>query len=102
MACSTSIGLLPPAGVTDLRARAEAGVPGAQFTLGDMHATGRGVPQDDTQAVYWYRLAADQGLPEAQFTLGVMYAEGRGVSQDTAEAAHWYHLAAAQGYPREP
>ena len=102
MSCATSIRLLPPAGVTELQERAEAGVPGAQFTLGVMHAEGRGVPQDDAEAAYWYRLAADQGLAEAQFTLGVMYAEGRGVSQDDAEAVRWYRLAAAQGHPREP
>ena len=102
MSCATSIRLLPPAGVTELQARAEAGVPGAQFNLGVMYAEGRGVSQDDAAAVYWYRLAADQGLAEAQFNLGVMYAEGRGVSQDDATAARWYQLAAAQGYPREP
>ena len=102
MSCSTSIRLLPPAGVTELRARAQAGVPGAQFNLGVMYAEGRGVPQDEAAAVYWYRLAAEQGLAEAQLNLGDMYAEGRGVSQDEAEAARWYRLAAAQGYPREP
>jgi len=102
MSCSTSFRLLPPAGVTELRARAEAGVPGAQFNLGAMYAEGRGVPQDEAAAVYWYRLAADQGLAQAQFNLGVMYAEGRGVSQDAAEAARWYRLAAAQGYSRDP
>ena len=102
MSCSTSIRLLPPAGVTELRARAEAGVPGAQFNLGVIYAEGRGMPQDEAAAVYWYRLAADQGLAEAQFNLGGMYAQGRGVSQDEAEAARWYRLAAAQGYPREP
>ena len=102
ISCSTSIRLLPPAGVTELRARAEAGVPGAQFNLGVMYAKGRGVPQDEAAAVYWYRLAAGQGLAEAQFNLGGMYAEGRGVSQDGAVAARWYRLAAAQGYAREP
>ena len=102
ISCSTSIRLLPPAGVTELRARAEAGVPGAQFNLGVMYAEGRGVPQDEAAAVSWYRLAADQGLAEAQFNLGGMYAEGRGVSQDGAVAARWYRLAAAQGYVRDP
>ena len=65
ISCFTSIRLLPPAGVTEFRARAEAGVPGAQYNLGVTYAEGRGVPQDDVQAVYWYRLAAHQGLAEA-------------------------------------
>lgn len=102
MACTTSIGLLPPAGITDLRSRAQAGVPGAQFNLGVIYAEGRGVQQDDAQAVYWYRLAAEQGLAQAQYHLGDMYAEGRGVSQNTAEATRWYDRAEAQGYTREP
>ena len=29
--------------------------------LGRLYETGEGVPQDDRQAVHWYRLAAEQG-----------------------------------------
>jgi hypothetical protein len=43
------------------------------------------VPQDDAEAVKWFRKAADQGDPYAQFNLGNMYAEARGVPQDDAE-----------------
>jgi len=43
-----------------LRVLAEQGNADAQFTLGVMYDNGRGVPQDDTEAVRWYRLAADQ------------------------------------------
>ena len=53
-----------------LRARAEAGDADAQFTLGGMYADGTGVPQDDAEAVRWYRLAAAQGLAFAQYSLG--------------------------------
>ena len=45
----------------------------AQFNLGAMYGTGRGVPQDDAEAVRWYRLAAEQGNADAQFNLGVVY-----------------------------
>ena len=31
--------------------------------LGVRYATGQGVPQDDAEAVRWYRLSADQGTP---------------------------------------
>ena len=51
-----------------------------------MYANGRGVQQDDAEAVTWYRKAIDQGAAEAQLSLGFMYAEGRGVQQDDAEA----------------
>ena len=43
MSCSTSIRLLPPAGVTELRARAELGIAGAQFNLGVMYLNDAGV-----------------------------------------------------------
>ncbi len=62
-----------------------------------MYDNGQGVPEDDAEAVRWYRLAADQGNATAQFNLGVMYDTGRGVPQDDAEAVRWYRLAADQG-----
>ena len=62
-------------------------------------AEGRGVPQDEAEAVRWYRRAADQGHAAAQYNLGglYLYAEGRGVPQDEAEATRWFRLAADQG-----
>ena len=76
---------------------ARQGDAGAQFNLGIMYANGRGVPQNDAEAVKWYRLAADQGDAGAQSNLGIMYANGRGVPQNDAEAVKWYRLAADQG-----
>ncbi|KAL1003447.1 sel1 repeat family protein, partial [Haemophilus influenzae] len=61
---------------------AEQGEADAQFSLGVMYAVGRGVKQDDFEAVKWYRKAAEQGDADAQVSLGVMYAVGRGVKQD--------------------
>ncbi len=74
--------------------------PEAQYNLGVMYASGEGVPQDDAEAVRWYRMAAEQGHAEAQNNLGVMYDNGRGVTQDDAEAVRWYRIAAEQGEPR--
>ena len=48
--------------VAALRAKANAGHAAAQFNLGLAYDTGRGVPQDDAEAVSWFRKAADQGL----------------------------------------
>ena len=62
-----------------------------------MYDNGQGVPQDDAQALKWYRLAADQGIAAAQSYLGLMYDYGRGVPQDDAHALKWYRLAADQG-----
>src|SRR4030095_1164368 len=77
--------------------RATQGDAVAQNNLGSMYVEGKGVPQDYTEALKWYRLAAAQGYAEAQFNLGVMYLGGEGVPQDYAEALKWYRLAAAQG-----
>ncbi len=40
------------------RTLAEQGDATAQFNLGVMYRTGRGVPQDDVEAYKWYNLAA--------------------------------------------
>ena len=60
-----------------------------------MYGTGRGVPQDDAEAVKWYRLAAAQGSALGQYNLGVRYYNGEGVPQDYVQAYKWFNLAAA-------
>ena len=84
-------------GIADLRARAGQGDLTAQVALGDIYAEGDGVPQDDAEAMRWYRLVAEQGNAEAQLALGGMYFSGRGV-EDAAEGVRWWRLAAEQGH----
>lgn len=81
----------------EMRPLAEQGNATAQNVLGFMYQNGKGVPQDDTQAVNWYRRSADQGDASGQNNLGFMYEGGRGVSQDYTQAAIWYRRAADQG-----
>jgi len=69
----------------------------AQFNLGNMYVTGRGVTQDYAEAVRWYRLAAKRGDPRAQLNLGIMHGTGQGVPQDDATAHIWFNIAAANG-----
>ena len=71
--------------------------PEKQFKLAKKYLEGEGVPQDNAEAVKWFRKAAEQGHARAQAVLGFMYANGRGVPQDYAEAAKWHHKAAEQG-----
>ena len=54
------------------------------------------MPQDDAEAVRWYRLAAEQGYANAQYNLGVSYDDGLGVPQDNIEAHMWLNLAASR------
>ncbi len=49
----------------ELRPLAEQGHAKAQSNLGGMYALGKGVPQDYTEAVKWFRLAAANGVKEA-------------------------------------
>jgi TPR repeat protein len=79
-----------------MRPMADAGNTRAQTYLGVLYDNGQGVPQDDAQAVAWYRKAADQGDPRAQTNLGAAYETGRGVVRDLGQAAEWYRKAADQ------
>ena len=63
-----------------------------------MYAEGRGVHQDDTEAVQWFRQAAEQGNALGQYHLGLSYAEGVGLDKDDSEAMHWLKKAAEQGF----
>ena len=107
------------------KAKAEQGDVSAEYNLGAMYRSGKGVPKDIQEAVKWYRKAAEQGDPNAQYLLGAMYAadefsvsksiheavirnyygqsvgddvlRGDGMPQNYAEAAKWYRKAAEQG-----
>lgn len=87
------------AAATWFRKAAEQGYAFAQSNLGTLYRDGRGVPENDAEAVVWFRKAADQGDPVAQFLLGGQYATGQGVARDDAEAFLWFQKAAEQGHP---
>jgi TPR repeat protein len=76
---------------------AEAGDSEAQLSLGWCYSTGKGVPQDKSQAVRWYRRAAASGRLSAQLALGWLYYSGEAGGKDLGESASWYRKAALQG-----
>jgi uncharacterized protein len=82
-----------------IRPLANDGYAFAQSNLGVLYRDGRGVAQDNTEAVMWFRKAADQGDAVAEFLLGNQYANGKGVPQDYSEAMIWFGRAADQGHP---
>jgi TPR repeat protein len=79
------------------KSSAEQGNASAQFNLGYMYANGEGVPENDVEAVKWYRLAAELGHARAQSSLGTMYANGEGVPENYLTAYVWLSVSAAQG-----
>ena len=88
-----------PDEITELSRLADAGDATTEcYIRGWCYANGRGVIQNDEQAVEWYRRAAEQGHAIAQYDLSWMYQHGRGVSQNSSEAAQWCRRAAEQGY----
>ena len=68
--------------------------------LGLSYDNGEGVPEDDTEAVKWYRLAAEQGNANAQTQSRCDVCTRVKVSpEDDTEAVKWFRMAADQGYP---
>ena len=83
--------------IETIKSQAAAGDATAQYNLGRMYATGRGVRQDAAQTVAWYEKAAAQGVAEAQLNLGLTYAEGEGVRQNKTTAKEWLGKACDNG-----
>ncbi len=88
----------------ELQKQAESGDFRAQGKLALMYRKGEGVPQDDQEAVKWWRRAADQehaaeqGHASVLSVLGAIYHHGESVPQDYAEAWKWYRFSAEQGW----
>ena len=79
-----------------LKAAAEKGHKKAQYRVGLCYDKGRGVAEDDVQAVAWYRKSADQGFAKAQNQLGKCYKNGEGIAKDEKKAVELFMKAAKQ------
>jgi TPR repeat protein len=80
-----------------MRPLAERGEAKAQFWLGRLHASGRGVPKDHQEAMRWFERAGGQGHVMAQLSLGVMYEKGYSRQHGYGAAMAWYRKAAVRG-----
>jgi TPR repeat protein len=65
-----------------------------------MYANGKGVSQDDKQAVALYTKACDGGEAGGCFNLGLHYKKGTGVSASTATARRYFKKACDSGYKK--
>lgn len=81
---------------------AVAGNSTAQVRLGSLYYLGQGVPEDEKQAIFYWKKAAGQGSADAMFHLGSAYLFGnqaaRTVPDPDREAATWYFQAASAGH----
>jgi TPR repeat protein len=83
--------------IDEIKKLADQGYADAQYNLGVLYYKGEGVPENDAEAMRWFRKAAEQGLAEGQFGLGFMYYNGQGVPINYIEAMKWFRKAAEQG-----
>lgn len=70
----------------------------AQWRLGSLHESGRGVEQDPFEASELYRQAAEQGFAPAQFSLALLYSRGVGLVRNDQKAVEWFEKAAKAGH----
>ena len=85
------------AGVQALKLAAQKD-PQAQYRLGQLYASGSGVPQNYEVAAQWFKRAAGEKNADAQYSLGFCYATGAGVTRSLSKAASLYLDAAKQGH----
>ena len=85
------------AAIEAMRKAAALGHAGAADLVADAYAGGtKGLPEDDSQAVYWYRKAAELGNADAAYDLALRYATGSGgVARDAKQANDWLRRATA-------
>jgi TPR repeat protein len=73
----------------------------SQLKLGLFYEHGYGVPNDNKEALKWYRKSAENGNDLARSILASMYERGDSGIQDYAEALKWYRKGAEQGISRD-
>src|SRR6202021_2904886 len=62
-----------------------AGYASAEVAIGGLYSDGRGMTQNYSEAMVWYRKAADGGDAIGQFYVGTLYHQGFGVKEDHAQ-----------------
>ncbi len=67
----------------------------AGFALGNLYATGLGVPKSQTRAFHWYLWSAKEGDRFAQRQVANAYLNGDGVTRNPAQAAYWFRMGMA-------
>ncbi|MDA0787145.1 MAG: SEL1-like repeat protein, partial [Proteobacteria bacterium] len=75
---------------------AACGIVSAQYNLGVLYDSGRGVEADPVEALIWFHSAAEKGHGRAQYALAAAYAAGRGIARDSDMALKWLRRAASE------
>jgi uncharacterized protein len=70
----------------------------AEGNLGNLYASGHGVPKNAEKAVRWYQLATGHGDVEGQYNLARAYQLGAGVTKNPTKAEELYTQSIGRGY----
>lgn len=70
----------------------------AMTLLGELYASGYGIPQDDNKAAEWYQRAVEKGNREAMFALAMFRLNGRAGPKDVDAAVNLLTHAAELGH----
>ena len=70
----------------------------AMSALVVLYGQGRGVEQDEAEALRWLQRTAELGEAKAQFLMANAYENGLGVERNPDRALSWYKRSAAEGY----
>lgn len=79
---------------------AEQGDSNAQWRIGAIYYTGKGVNKNEAKGLQYVKSAAENGKAEAQFFMCSCFLNGKGVTKDINEAIKWCELSASQGYDK--
>lgn len=71
----------------------------AQYQLALRYQSGDGIPQDISEAFYWFQQSSERNQPQAMHQLAKMYLQGQGIEINTAEGIYWLTKLATQGNP---
>jgi hypothetical protein len=82
----------------ELRPLAESGNPKAQYYIGLMAYSGKGVAPDSAEAIKWIKPAAENGMADAQYIYALLLEGGTPGAAGKIEAIKWFTLASDQGH----
>lgn len=69
----------------------------AHGNMGNLYASGHGVPKDAKKAIRWYQLSSDHGDEEGLGHIARMYQLGQGVTKDPKKAVALYQQSIKRG-----
>ncbi len=75
------------------------GHPGAQYSIGRMYLTGKGLRKNVSKGLRWLNLSAQKRYAPAQAQLGEIYWAGKGVKPNRVRGLMWYMLAQENADP---